>query len=558
MPCHGKVAKSLSSDDTDRLALWRRLSTAFNYGDALITIGTGKMSRKEEVGSGLIGEHDYAIVDMKEHQGQHLFLVKNPWSNDTVENNRLTSRHDLLLDDVLKKHPDDPETETLIKGTFWMILDHIFQSFESIYVNWNPSLFRHRQDLHFQWDLTASTGAECCFKYNPQYSLHSPEGGLVWILLGRHFVSSEREPQPLNVQGSQTSPTEGFISLYAFKSDGYRVVLREGHLTASPYVDGPSTLLKLDIASNSTWTIVISQQSLPKQLESFSLSLFSLKPVLLNTAQERYPHQSTSQGKWTGSSSGGNASSPLYHTNPQYSLKLDRVSDVSILLESNSPSLPVHVNLLWAGGNVVRNFTTRDVVVDSGEYKNGYALAETKDVAAGVYTIVSSTFEQGQAGAFKLGVSATSQVLLKRVPVLGAGRFTAEPGPAVFPASCSRVAVPIKTRRINRVSVCIQSRKYSTSSSRGITSPLKVTIENGRGPFATLVAESADGDFTDTSSTATYIADTSISPETSAGSPLLLALARLITSDTDFEETVDVKVQSEEPLEFGQWTQDEG
>lgn len=559
MPPHGKVAKSLSSDDVDRSALWRRLSTAFKYGDALVTIGTGKMSRREEVGSGLIGEHDYAIVDMKEHQGQHLSLVKNPWSDGTVEKSGSKSSHDPLLDDVVvNKHADDPETEAPIKGRFWMNLDHIFQSFESIYVNWNPGLFRHRQDLHFQWDLTASTGAECCFKNNPQYSVRSPQGGLVWILLSRHFISSEGEPQPLNINETQSSPMEGFISLYAFKSDGFRVIPREGHLAASPYVDAPSTLLKLDMASNSTWTIVISQQSLPTRLEAFSLSLFSLAPVLLNTAQERHPHQSTKQGKWTGSSSGGNASSPLYHTNPQYSLKLDRTSDVSILLESHSPSLPVHVNLVWAGGKIVRNVMTRDIVVESGEYKNGYALAETEDVPAGIYTIVCSTFEQGQAGAFKLGVSATSQVMLKRVPVLGAGRFVAEPGPAIFPASCSRLTVPIKTSRINRVSVSIQSRRHSISSSRSITSPLKVSIVDGKGPFATLVAESADGDFTDTSSTAAYIQDTTISPETSADSLLLLALARLITSDTDSEETVDVKVLSEEPLNFGQWMQDDG
>ncbi|MDI1488449.1 MAG: cysteine protease [Ramalina farinacea] len=497
----------------NRSSLWRRLLTAFKYGDALITIGTGKMSRREEVGSGLIGEHDYAIVDMKEHQGQHLALVKNPWSNGTDEKSNLKCP---LLDDVVNKHADDFETEAPIR---------------------------------------ASTGAECCFKNNPQYSMRSPQGGLVWILLGRHFVSSEGEPQPIK---TEPSSIEGFISLYAFKSDGFRVIPREGHLTASPYVDAPSTLLKLDMASNSTWTIVISQQSLPTRLEAFSLSLFSLAPVLLNPAQERHPHQSTKQGKWTGSSSGGNASSPLYHTNPQYSLKLDRTSDVSILLESHSPSLPVHVNVVWAGGKIVRNVMTRDIVVESGEYKNGYALAETKDVPAGIYTIVCSTFEQGQAGAFKLGVSATSHVMLKRVPVLGAGRFVAEPGPAVFPASCSRLTVPIKTSRINRISVSIQSRRHSISSSRSITSPMKVSIVDGKGPFATLVAESADGDFTDTSSTAAYIQDTTISPETSADSLLLLALARLITSDTDSEETVDVKVLSEEPLQLGQWMQDDG
>ncbi len=59
--------------------LWKRIFKAFGYGDVMITLGTGKLGRKEERELGLIGEHDYAIPDLKEVGPQKQLLVKNPW-----------------------------------------------------------------------------------------------------------------------------------------------------------------------------------------------------------------------------------------------------------------------------------------------------------------------------------------------------------------------------------------------------------------------------------------------------------------------------------------------
>ena len=42
-------------------------------------MGTGKISNRTERAIGLAGEHDYAVLDMREVDGQKLMLVKNPW-----------------------------------------------------------------------------------------------------------------------------------------------------------------------------------------------------------------------------------------------------------------------------------------------------------------------------------------------------------------------------------------------------------------------------------------------------------------------------------------------
>ena len=56
---------------------------AFSYGDVMVTLGTGNMSTKAEREHGLVGLHDYAVLDLKEEDDQKLLLVKNPWCEGT-------------------------------------------------------------------------------------------------------------------------------------------------------------------------------------------------------------------------------------------------------------------------------------------------------------------------------------------------------------------------------------------------------------------------------------------------------------------------------------------
>jgi calpain-7 len=266
-----------ASDDVARNGLWRRTFNAFKYGDVLITLGTGKLTSNEEEGLGLAGEHDYAVIDMKELDGQQLFLVKNPWSkgtvwkghiyhhgNTTVENTK--GLHDLSLTGI--PMTSKVGTEPLAPGTFWMGLNDIFQSFESMYLNWNPGLFSHREDIHFRWNLADSSSPEGSFVSNPQYEVRSRVGGTVWVLLSRHFTSRiDKVDKDLNlsVNGS-TVEIGGFVSLYAFDSNGQRVFSSDESVAHGPYVDSPNTLLKLELPARRAHIIVVSGQDLPQYI----------------------------------------------------------------------------------------------------------------------------------------------------------------------------------------------------------------------------------------------------------------------------------------------------
>lgn len=72
----------LHQDDVTAEQLWRRLFKRFRHGDVLLTIGTGKLTEREQKELGLASEHDYAILDMREQRDRRQMLVKNPWAGD--------------------------------------------------------------------------------------------------------------------------------------------------------------------------------------------------------------------------------------------------------------------------------------------------------------------------------------------------------------------------------------------------------------------------------------------------------------------------------------------
>ena len=551
-----------ASDDIVRSALWRRVFSAFNYGDVLITLGTGKLTLNEEEGLGLAGEHDYAVINTKELEGQQLFLMKNPWSEGTVWKGHIYRGNavvqnakgfqDLCITDLPTTSTVD--TEPLTPGTFWMSLNDIFQSFESMYLNWNPGLFSHREDVHFKWDLADSSNSEGSLVSNPQYEVRSSVGGTVWVLLSRHFTSRESKSDKdriLSVNGG--SIENGFISLYAFDSNGKRVFSSDEAVAHGPYVDSPNTLLKLELPAKRAFTVVVSGQGLPQSFNTFTLSTFSLSPLSVVEARDKYSHTVLQRGEWTSLTAGGNASSSSYHTNPQFSLRLAETSNVAILLENYSECYPVHVKLVWANGKQIFSIKTRDVVGDSGEYRKGYAFAEIRDVQAGVYTIVCSTFEPGRLGKFSLRISSMSACAVDRISAATAGRFITKAQSAFFAPSSGSLSAPLITHRLNRISIGAESRIEGSRSNPSTRAFLKLGIHHGQPPSTGTIAVSKDEEFLDGQG-AIWIRDVDIEPSMCKDQGLWLVLERLEGSALQLAESVDIEIVSDCPIQVGEWT----
>lgn len=550
----GFSTDDLIRDDNALGELWHRLFGAFTRGDVLITVGTGGVTQSEELGIGLISDHDYAILDMEETENQQIFLVKNPWSGGTIRKERKVDNEmtESRFDHVYARISKD---ERLEPGTFWMDLDQIALNFESMYLNWNPALFSFREDVHFKWDMPACRMNCGSFGSNPQFQVRSEHGGTIWLLLSRHFQDVDAWPHHQRTGLTSVSENEqGFTCLYVFENDGEKVFLSDGAYHRGVYVDSPNTLIKFELLPTKSYTIVISEQSLPRSKYSFTLSAFSFHPLSISEARERYNHWMRRQSAWTTSSSGGNASSVVYHLNPQFSVSIPVLSDISLLLEAFNPEFPVHVKLLWGNGKTLSAVRGRDIIGNSGDYRKGFAMADIRKVEPGTYTIICSTFERGQLGAFCLSMGATSDCTVKQIPHPGAGLFSLVIPPATFPPGGNRLIAPLVAQRITRISVEVPCRLDLPKSLGGSNSLLKLAIELDQGPYKKVLLSSSEGEFLDYGfGMRTHEID--IHPNMSSLKGLWIVLERLELLGLRTQEEVVIEIHSDAPVEVGAWRQ---
>lgn len=525
----------LHHDDSTSDQIWGRLYNAFYNGDVVLTIGTGKLTESEEQGLGLVGEHDYAILDMKETQGRRQFLLKNPWAGAEP----IIQRNSTANSDVSHGNP------SLTPGTFWMDCEHVLLNFENLYLNWNPGLFKHREDIHFTWDLSHGRLIAGCFVKNPQFSISSKTGGTVWLLLGKHFKTDDHK-----LKADHPRSELGFISIYIFQAGGRRVSVSDGTLHRGPYVDSPNTLMRLEMPPNSTYTAVVSEQSLPSSSQNFTLSAFSTAPVTVAPSLDKYLCLTKATGCWTTMTAGGNAESPRYHSNPQFSIQISEKTDVSILLETTEAELATHVKLFWSNGERISRVRNRDIIADSGDYRRGCALAETKSLDKGTYTIACSTFAPDQLGCFTLWISSTIPCVVQPLASESAGRRDVSSDVGILPPGRDRMLASLQVSRLTRIRL-IARNKRSTIGSRAVApSPVLMTVELGQGPYKKILAISEDGSHSDTAS-GIRIEDFDLYPISERN--VWIVIERIGGPGGQVEDHLEVQALAEEKVNIGKW-----
>ena len=550
----------LHHDDLSPDELWDRVFDSFSSGNVMLTIGTGSLTEREEKELGLISLHDYAILDLKESNGRRQLLVKNPWSTGAVWKGKgqlgaefVDSQGDDNASGFAQQH------SPLFPGTSWMDYDEALQNFENMYLNWDPSLFSHRQDIHFQWNPSSAGAPPGCFADNPQFAVSSKAGGTVWLLLGKHFKTGDYAKSTGNTlvdTSSETGDPE-FISLYVFEKGGRKVYLSDGALHRGPYVDSPNTLMRLDMPANTTYTAVVASQSLRRIIHTFSISGFSTSSLNIEHASERFSNVNKLQAAWTIHTAGGNADSDRYPNNPQFMLKVAEKCDVSVLLESDNVELAVHAKIFWSGGERVSTIRTRDIVTDSGDYRRGIALAEQDDMVPGSYTIVCSTFNPDQLGKFTVRISTTKPCTVRPLPAEGAGQLTINSDPGIFPPGTDRILAPLTTPRLTRLKLVCR-RKGSSIGFRAVApSPMLMTLELGQGPYKEILAASGDGGFSD-AVTGVRIEKVDLQPDLERRGGVWLVVERIGGPSAQVEDVIVVDIFAEERVSVGPWGTGDG
>ncbi|OAT14570.1 cysteine protease PalB [Blastomyces gilchristii SLH14081] len=498
----------LHDEDVIPDQLWKRLFNAFNYGDVLITVGTGSLTEREEEELGLVSVHDYAILDMQEVNGRRQFLVKNPWAAGSIWKGIGQSHPPVPAEGDGENNADRQQSHrTLSPGTFWTDCDKLLQNFENLYLNWNPTLFSYRQDIHFTWDLSSASSVPGYLARNPQFAVGSKAGGSVWLLLSRHFHSGDyigTRNKLIDVSCENNEP--GFISLYVFKKDGQRTCVSDG-LSAG------------------------AQQSLPRVSQNFSLSGFSTAPLSISHATEEYGHVRKLPAAWTTSTAGGNTDSARYPTNPQFRIDILEPCNISVILETEDPELAAHVKR---------------------RLPPGCAFAEHFGLTNGSFTAVCSTFAPNQPGKFTLLIKTTKPCIVKPLPAEGAGQLSIVSDIGIFPPGTNKILAPITTSRLARITAIVRHKGSWTGTRSVAPSPILMTLELGQGPYKGILSSSGDGSFSNAVS-GIRIEDFDLQPDFEQRGGLWLVVERVGGLGSQVHDTIELEILSEERVAIGPW-----
>ncbi|KAF2444119.1 cysteine proteinase [Karstenula rhodostoma CBS 690.94] len=578
----GWIPEQVHLQETDIVPdqLWNRLHKAFAFGDVLATLGTGQMSARQERELGLEGQHSYVILDLKEMENDRFLLVKNPWvegrgwlgprpSPDAFYASSTIT--DSSKDGVATYHRDTiPTKDRPNPTTFWIGLEQVIRHFDGLYLNWNPGLFRYRQDIHFEWAVDGSSEEENrCIVTHPQFLFHSEDESPVWFLLSRHFRATSGDSKeesdafndgsirPSTLTDASDDIPKGYMSIFVCPGNGNRLYIKDTCIERSDYVTTPQCLLRWDAEANSTYTVVLDQDELPASAYTFSLFAFSNSKIELEPAIPQYPLQKVVTGEWTKQTAGGGTGSSQYFQNPQYALDVKQRGPLAILLTSTNRKNALHVKLTLGHGKRIYRLNSRDVLADSGDHRARCVFAEAKALEPGLYTIVCSLFEAGQTGDYSLRVDSTCEIVLKQIARDGAGLLLNRLAPVCFRPEVNEVVAPMVVRRLAAYTIVVRFLKATTARSTGglptTRSPLRFSVEYGRGPERQFLITSERGQYSDAVILRTEAVN--IDPELYPGANLSLVMDRLSGPGGPVEEWYEVEVYTDIPsaCEIGVW-----
>ncbi|KAF4456914.1 hypothetical protein F53441_1038 [Fusarium austroafricanum] len=542
----------LQREDLEINALWRRIKDAHDSENVVVTLGTGRISAEEEDILGLIGEHDYAVMSLEMIGDSRRLLVKNPWCDGPVWKGGIPQPSNAKPP---TSHVTSPQNISLPSsaGSFWMTLEDVFQHFESMYLNWNPALFPHRQDHHFTWHMPPPELTSSLVR-NPQYSLQSSVGGPVWILVSRHFVDAELEIARNRTDTmAAVSGQLGYMSILVFDNNGHRVQVSDGDIYRGPYVDSPQTLARLDTIPGKRYTIVIDQHEFPLPDYTLTLSFLSQDQLAVKEADDAMTHTKEITGSWTRRTAGGSAACTTYATNPQYKISLTQAGPLSVLLSTNMQDIHVHVDLVWSQGKRVQTLKARDLAGSSGEYRRGCAVAAIPHVDAGVYTVVCSTFDLGQLADFVLRVSSMTKVTIQPVPADAAGRLRKTLSPFQLSDGEEVRRAQLSAAWLTRMSVTarsVASPVLDPSNRPSSTLMVRVSVAHGWDPERTTIAASGDGEYEELKSIV-RTPELDMEPARIQREGMWLVIESMGTPQAG--ERIEMEIHSDGPVNVGPW-----
>ncbi|KAK0558000.1 cysteine protease [Tilletia horrida] len=440
---------------------WRALHAAFSQGRCILTVGTGAGAEKRSKDPSwkwLSPAHNYAVLDVREHEGHRQMVVVNSWrrapraSGVTEQQNGddgMPGDVSQLADSAatLSLYECESDAADEVHVLSW---EDVCVRFDTIHVNWRLSDFPHFSTVHCTWNsrkdqssLSQNTQLQIVFDWDANRRADGagaqaqPQGGdegeELWLHLNRH-MSGRLESE------------SALIAVHAFNhAEGRKLYQLTDREQLGAFTDSSHALHKMRIRRDcSAVTVVASQLGVDRETP-FSLSAHCNVPMSIRALPRAYPYRVTTSGSWSGRSAGGNLAQPTFGFNPQYVLEIEpsknaQDDDASLLIMAESARMmPLQVMLVHSnGGQRVEQVEEAEVIMSSGMYTHAVAMAERvadgtasnaarglrNGVVPGKYTLIVSTFAPAVDGDFVLTVEASHRLApLRPIPQEGAGMF---------------------------------------------------------------------------------------------------------------------------------------
>lgn len=372
----------IQTKEFNPILTWKKLLDGNRFGTCLCTASTGNI----ENNSGLISNHAYAILDVKEAFGEHLLLIKNPW-NKTKWNGKFSREKDWSKD-LIKELKIENSYFTQDNGLFWIDFVTLCNHFESIHFSWNTDQFQNKITYHEKWNmdelpmiLNDTFNISC----NPQFYLKAK--GETWIMLTNHKTLNQ---------------TNQYTTIHVYKGKS-KVYCKENAFIEGTYTNDPHYLIC--IKDPNDYVIVISQyqkiQPIYFSLQAFSTFPFSLDPV------SKYLFNSYIKDEFNEKNSGGSVNQSTFSINPQYEIIIKKETSLIIKFEMNQLH-PLNILVANNQGKRVLHPTSTSILASSGNYRTSFCICNLENVRIGSLTVILSTFNRNQFGIFTLKVDSSN------------------------------------------------------------------------------------------------------------------------------------------------------
>lgn len=375
----------IRNNSRDLINIWKDIAEHWHIGNVLVTLGSAEFGNSLDETDGIVSSHSYALTGITERQGCTILTLQNPWQ------------------------PEERSLEpSIFTGTFELDMEILIQKFQTIFLNWRPSLWKHRASLHLRISPDQRASTDLNISICPQFLLSgkSSEPLQIHIVLSRHRTKHYTELE----NGDSLC-----MSIYRASQ---RVLTTMGHLQRTDFLSTMDLSIKTTIPPHETLLLAVSQRMCP-QVDTFSLVCYVNNDHFKLVELPQTPYQQVFESEWLVDTAGGNPMNHTYITNPQYNITVNAGSKVSILLECTHDH-DINIDLIYGHRRPLK-LESQDLVIPSQPYTQK-CVAVSVTLKPGDYTVILSTFKTGQFAPFKLSLLSNEPISVIKSKELGAGQ----------------------------------------------------------------------------------------------------------------------------------------